>query len=331
MIKLHRIILTRGPLGFLLRKSKHMYLPGFEGLPLYDVLRFFYKQVKMHGLQERASAISYNFIMALPPFLLFIFTLIPQLPFLSRKSIKLQLHALIKDIIPAHQYNKEVIRFLDNLMDNSQFGLLSLGLLLALWFASNAMMGLMRSFNKKNIGFQKRPGLHQRWIAIKLIVIIFGLLIAYLLLLISQGALLIWLVKDPFWIQVISYTRWILIIMLVYLIIGYIYQFAPSVHTKWKFNNPGTILATFLSILASLVFSTYVDNFGRFNALYGSIGTIMMVMVLIFVNSIALLIGFELNVSIRSLKHIASDRMEREARLAEEAKARMPKGNRLKP
>lgn len=330
MIKLQRIILTRGPIGFLLQKSKHWYLPGFEGLPLYDVMRFFYRQVKMHGLQERASAVSYNFIMALPPFMLFIFTLIPHLPFISKKNLKLQLHAVIKDIIPATQYNKEVIRFIDTLINNSQFGLLSLGLILALWFSSNAMMGLMRSFNKKNIGFGRRPGIHKRWIAIKLIMIIFGLLLAYLVLLISQGALLLWVIKDPFWIQVISYTRWTFIILLVYFIIGFIYQYAPAVHTRWKFNNPGTILATTLSIIASFVFSAYVDNFSRFNALYGSIGTVIMVMALIFVNSLALLIGFELNVSISSLKHIASERQVREAEIARLQQEASPKGNRLK-
>jgi membrane protein len=192
------------------------------------------------------------------------------------------------------------------------------------------MMGLMRSFNKKNIGFGWRPGIHKRWIAIKLIIIIFALLLAYLILLISQGALLLWLIKDPVWIQVISYTRWIFIILLVYFIIGFIYQYAPAVNTRWKFNNPGTILATCLSILASFIFSTYVDNFSRYNALYGSIGTLIMVMALIFVNSLALLIGFELNVSITALKHIANDRKNREAEEALQQRALQEKGNRLK-
>lgn len=312
-----------------MQKSKHWHLPGFEGLPLYDVLRFYYKQLKKHGLQERVSAISYNFIMAVPPSLLFMFTLIPHLPFFSKKTTKLQLHAVIQDIIPAAQYNKEVIKFIDNLIDNSQVGLLSLGLFLALWFSSNAMMGVMRSFNKKYIGFQKRAGLHQRWVALKLIIIIFALMIGYLLLLISQGAILRLLVKDSFWLNVISYIRWILIILLIYYILGFIYRYAPAVHTKWKFNSPGTILATFLCILASIAFSTYVDNFGKFNALYGSIGTIMIVMALIYVNSMALLVGFELNVSIRSLKLIAAEREAKEA-LEKKAQETHHSSNKLK-
>jgi membrane protein len=75
MTKLERIIISSFPIAFLLRKTKHLYLPGFEGVPLYDVIKFFLKQVKTVGLTERASAIAYNFIMAIPPSFLFLFTL----------------------------------------------------------------------------------------------------------------------------------------------------------------------------------------------------------------------------------------------------------------
>src|SRR5882757_9349626 len=108
MTRIERILLTKTPLSFVLNKTKHWYLPGFEGVPLYDVIKFFYRQVKTVGLTERASAISYNFIMALPPSLLFLFTLIPNLPFISKRSIKTQLHGLIVDIVPSKVYNTEL-------------------------------------------------------------------------------------------------------------------------------------------------------------------------------------------------------------------------------
>ncbi|HMJ48896.1 MAG TPA: hypothetical protein VK498_16300, partial [Ferruginibacter sp.] len=110
MTKFQRILLNKTPLGFLLQKTKKWYLPGFEGVPLYDVIVFFVRQVRVTGLTERASAVSYNFIMALPPSLLFLFTLIPNLPFISKKNIEVQLHKLIFDIIPSPVYNKEVIK-----------------------------------------------------------------------------------------------------------------------------------------------------------------------------------------------------------------------------
>lgn len=308
MIKLQRILITKTPIAFVLRKSKRWYLPGFEGVAFYDVLRFFYRQIKTHGLTERASAIAYNFIMAIPPSLLFLFTLIPNLPFISKKSIQTQLHALVIDIVPNKIYNREVLKFVDSFIYDSKIGLLSFGLLLSLFFASNAMMGLVRSFNRKYEGFEKMKGLKKRWMAIKLTVLIFSLVLGYFILLISQGALLKMIVTNKVWREVIYYTRWALIVLLIFFAIGFIFKYAPSVEKRWKLISPGTIITTILSIISTLGFSAFVNNFGRYNVLYGSIGTIMMVMALIYINSLAILIGFELNVSIKSLKAISLKR-----------------------
>jgi membrane protein len=318
LTKIERIILNYTPFPFLLRKSKRWHLPGFQGLALYDVIQFFRSQLRQHGLSERAAAISYNFIMAIPPSLLFLFTLIPNLPFVSKKLIKLQLHTLILDIVPNKVYNKQLIIFIDGFIDGNKIGLLSFGLLLALFFASNGMMGIMRSFNKKYVGFEKRKGFVVRTVALRLTIIIFSLLFAYLILLIMEGALLKAAIKNQGMREFIGYTRWLFIIVLVYIIIGFIFKYAPSIRKKWNFSSPGTILATVLSLAATVGFAIFVNNFGKYNALYGSIGTIMMIMALIYINSLALLIGFELNVSIHSLKVIAA---EREAKMEKADKA----------
>ena len=313
MTKLERLLITKTPVAFILRKSKRWYLPGFEGVPLYDVIKFFYNQVKTIGLTERASAVSYNFIMAIPPSFLFLFTLIPNLPFISKKNLKIQLHTLIRDIVPAQGYNANIIKFVDSFIDGNKIGLLSFGLILALFFASNAMMGLMRSFIKNYIGFAKRKGWQDRWIAIRLTVLIFGLVLGSLVVLITQGAVVKLMgVRSDFWLEFIFYVRWIVIIALIFYSIAFIYKYAPAVHKRWKLTSPGTILATFLSLMATLGFSSFVNNFGKYNALYGSIGTIIMLMALIFINSLVLLIGFELNVSIKSLKLIAEQRQAEE-------------------
>lgn len=314
MTKLERKIITSIPVAFILNKSKHWYLPGFEGVPLYDVVRFFYRQVKTVGLTERASAISFDFVMAIPPSLLFLFTLIPNLPFIKKKEIFRQLSLIIKDIIPAEEYNRSIISFIKvTFFDTPVFGLLSFGLLLALFFASNAMMGLMRSFNKNYHGFKKRLGLHDRWVAIRLTVLLFGLVLGCLVILITQGAVLKFFgLKSAIWLTIILYLRWLVIIALVFYSIAFIYKYAPAVHKKWKLFSPGTILATFLCIIASMGFSSFVNAFGRYNALYGSIGVIIVLMALIFINSLVLLIGFELNVSIKTLKSKAEQREARE-------------------
>jgi len=321
MTKLERIIITRTPIAFILNKSKHWYLPGFEGVPLYDVIRFFYRQVKTTGLPERASAITYNFLMAIPPSFLFLFTLIPHLPFFKKGEIQSQLVLLIRDVIPAEGYNKNIIAFINDTFfkEDPKYSLLSFGLLLALFFASNAMMGLMRSFNRKYVGFKDRKGFHTRVVAIKLTALIFCLVLGCLILLLTQGAVLKWLgVKNQGWREVIFYVRWLFIVALIYFSIAFIYKYAPAVHKRWKLRSPGTILATFLSIMASVGFSFFVNNFGKYNALYGSISTIIVLMALIYINSFVLLVGFELNVSIKSLKSIADKRDAKEKGLGEE-------------
>ena len=315
MTRMGRIFITSPLVAFIIRKSMRLHLPGFERVPLYDVVRFFFQQVKTVGLTERASAIAYNFIMAVPPSFLFIFTLIPQLPFIKKGDLQKQLTFLIRDIIPADNYNKNIISFIDKTFFHTPvISLLSFGLLLALFFASNGMMSLMRSFNKNYIGFKKRKGYHDRLIAIRLTILIFGLVMGCLVLMITQGAMLKWIgVKNINVRIIISYISWVFIIALVFYSIASIYKFAPAVHERWKLLSPGSILATFLCLLSTLGFSAFVNNFGTYNALYGSIGTIIMLMALIYINSLALLIGFELNVSIKSLKTIAAERELKEA------------------
>ena len=243
--------------------------------------------------------------MSVPPTCLFLFTLIPNLPFISKRSLKIQLHSLIMDIIPAHSYNKSVIQFVDEIINGSKIGLISFTFLLSLFFASNAVMGLMRSFNKDYVGFKKIKGLKKRWNAIQLTILLFGLLLICLVLLLIQNNILNLLgVKNESIKELILFGKWIFIIGLIFYTYGFIYKYAPSTTKRWKLVSPGAVIATCLSIIATVGFSSFVNNFGRYNLLYGSIGTIMVLMIMIFINSLAVLIGFEFNLTINTLKTI---------------------------
>ena len=310
MIKLARIILNIHPIKYLREKSKEWTPPGFQGISLYDVLRYFFKGFSVPHLTERAAAISYNFIMSVPPTCLFIFTLIPNLPFVSKRSLKHQLHGLITDIIPAHAYNQGLIEFVDGFIDGSKIGMISFTFILSLFFASNAVMGLMRSFNKDYIGFRKVRGLKKRWSAIKLTIILFGLLLLCLILLLAQSNILFRLGISREIRHVILYGKWFFIIGLIFYSYAFIYKYAPSTKKRWKLVSPGAVIATSLSILATIGFSAFVNNFGRYNILYGSIGTIMVLMIMIFLNSLVVLIGFEFNLSINTLKSMAEEKKE---------------------
>jgi membrane protein len=295
------------PATFLVNKSKHIFLPGFRGIPLYDVIKFFFGQVKTIGMTERASAIAFNLVMAIPPAMIFLFTLIPFFPI--PKEFENQLYGVIRDVIPGEKDNSVLIGFLQNFINTPRSGLLSLGFILSIYFSSSAMMGIMRSFDKNYLGFKKRTNFQRRIVAMKLTSMLFFLMIFSLLLLVAQGSVLNLIGIRAKWLKaLIINARWVVIVFLFFASVSYIYRHAPSIHKKWKLINPGSILATFLMILTSVGFSYWVSHFGNYNKLYGSIGTVLILMILIYFNSLILLIGFELNVSISSLKRIADER-----------------------
>jgi membrane protein len=245
--------------------------------------------------------------MTIPPAVIFLFTLIPYLP-ISQEFIN-ELFSVIKDVMPGEKNNGGLIKFLSDILNKPRTGLLSTGFLLAMFFSSNAVMGVMRSFDKNYVGFKKRSGYNERFVALRLTFILFILFFITLLALIMQGSVLRWLgVTNKLLIWAIENFRWVLIVLMFFFSISFIYRYAPSVHKRWRLINPGSILATVLRIVLTAGFSYWVSNFSNYNELYGSISTVLILMLLIYFNSLVLLIGFELNVSINSLKYEVDER-----------------------
>jgi len=292
-------------------RTKKMRLPGFQGESLFDVSRFFIRQVRKVGLNDRARSIAFSFLTAIPAATIFICTLIPLLP-IARK-IERQLDLLTKDITPNQNTSQVVSNFIHDFLDKPRSGLLSFGFLLALFYASNAMMGLMRSFNKSLHNPPRRNIFQTRWMAIKLTLLLVLLVIGTVIILGTQDELLRKILK---WKHIQNHSarwifktiRWVVIIPLFYFSIAFIYKYAPAVHKRWKLSSPGTLLATFLLILTTWLFSYWVNKFGTYNKIYGSIGTILILMLLIYINSLILLIGYELNVSIHHLRDATVER-----------------------
>jgi membrane protein len=281
--------------------SKKMYLPGLHGFSVYEVWSAFVQQLKKSSLRERASGISFNIVMAIPPTLIFIFTLIPYLPI--SKGITRQLFALIRDVVPGQKNNSAIINFLDDFLHQPRNGLLSVGLIVSIYFSSNAMMGILRSFDKNYSGFLKRNMWSRRKAALKLTIITFLLVILCLLLLIAQRAVLKYVGIDNASIRMfIANVRWLFIFLLTFSIVAFIYRHGPAVAKKWPLLTPGSVFATTAMIIATGLVSFWVNNFSNYNKLYGSIGAIFILMSFIFVNSFAVLMGFELNVTLSYMR-----------------------------
>jgi membrane protein len=308
MTTLDKFIKRSYPYRYASLKSKNIFLPGFQGLPLYDVAVFFKNQVQKVGLNDRARSIAFSFIMAIPAAAIFLCTLIPYLP--VSKKLTYQLLQLTKEITPNQNTFSLISNFLNDFLNKQRGGLLSIGLFVALYYASNAMIGLMRSFNKSLPPQAPKNFLENRLVAIQLTLVMIFLLIGCVLILVTQDELLRHIFKALNVTRrsmkgLVKSLRWVVIIPLFYFTIAFIYRHAPAIHKKWRLISPGTTLATILMIVLTFLFSFWVNNFGTYNKVYGSIGTILILMIVIYFNAMILLIGFELNVSIHSLKEKA--------------------------
>jgi membrane protein len=311
MIKLERKIYSSRPFRFFETRSRRISLPGFNGVTLHQTITFFINQVRKVGLIDRARSIAFSFLIAIPAATIFICTLIPYMPL--HKKIQTQLLLITKDITPNQNTYLLVSQFLEDFLTKPRVGLLSFGFVLALFYSSNAMMGIMRSFNKSLVYNAHRNPLATRWMAIKLTSLVFLMFIGSVIILGTQADLLrAWLRHDHISSQnahwLLRTFRWVVIIPLFYVAIACIYKYGPAVQKRWKLFSPGTLIATLLTILTTLLFSYWVNRFGTYNKVYGSIGTIMILMLLVYFNSLVLLIGFEMNVSIYHLKVMAGER-----------------------
>ena len=301
--KIEKRLATTTPGKALIRQSKKTFIPGFSGISLFEAWPRIVQQFRQTSILERASGISFNVVMAIPPTLLFIFTLIPYLP-ISQQFIQ-ELFSLIRTVIPGRENNNAIISFLDDFLNRPRGELLSFGLLLVLFFSSNAMMGILRSFDKNYEGFGDPTGLQKRGMALRLTLLVFVLFFICLFLLIAQGVVLQWIGIKSYVLRVIIVNvRWIIIFLLVFLSISFIYRHGPPLKEKWPYITPGSVFATTLTFIATTLVSFWINNFSNYNKLYGSISAIMILMILIYVNAVVILVGFELNVSLASLKRL---------------------------
>lgn len=292
--------ISSAPVKGIIMQSKKVYVPGFGLHTVHDIWSPFIQQLQRSSIFERAAAISFNVFMAIPPTLIFVFTLIPYLP-ISQQFIN-ELFSVIRDVIPGENNNAVIISFLNDFLNQPRNELLSFGLLLALLFSSNAVMGILRSFDKNYVGFVERSGLKRRKTALELTLIVFVLGFVCILLLIAQGAVLKWLGVENPWIRAIIHNfRWVIILLLVFYSISFIYRHGPSLTHKWPFVTPGSVFATSLLLFATVLVTYWANNFSNYNKVYGSIGAVFILMSLIYIYALVVLIGFELNVTITSL------------------------------
>ena len=291
------------PIQRFLNFSKRVVIPGFDGVPLYYVGAFFYKGISQGYLTTRAAAIAFSFFLAIFPMILVFFTLIPFIPI---NNFQETLLAFITNIIP-DSAETIINTTLVDIIERPRGGLLSVTFFLALVFATNGFSSIVDAFNNTYHTIETRTWLKQRMIALVMFSINTIIVIIAIILLTSGTAFFEFLLKKHIlnnWttFYLLEAVKWVVLTAMFFFSISFIYYLAPAKKNKFRFISAGSSLATFLSIIASVGFNFYVQNFSSYNALYGSIGTLLIILMWIYFNAIILLIGFELNASIQEAK-----------------------------
>jgi membrane protein len=291
------------PVNGFINFTKNISLPGFDHIPVFDVILFFGRAIKNGAITTRASSLAFNFFLAIFPGLIFLFTLIPYIPI---DSFQEELFRLLKEILPYNAFEATQSTILD-IINQPRGGLLSFGFGVTIYFATNGIMAMIKGFNNSYYDIETRSPVMQRIVAFILVIILTLLLMIAVTLIISSSAILNYLVlkgfiSDSLTLILLELGKWSIILGLLFFCFSFLYYFAPNKKSKFRFISAGSTLATLLSILTSLGFAFYVNNFGTYNKLYGSIGTLMVILLWIHFNSIILLAGFELNASIDNAK-----------------------------
>jgi membrane protein len=283
----------------IVERAKKVSLPFFDDVPIYDVALFFWRSIVDGSITTRASAIAFSFFIAFFPFVIFLFTLIPYIPI---NNFQNELFLLIQQVVPESTFST-IEDTLTIILKQPRGDLLSFGFLMALIFSTNGLASMMSAFDATIHSIYRRSWISQRLAAIVLLFILSVLLTVAIALLTGGQAAINYLVahnilRDSFTVYLLTFGKWVITLSLFFFAYSFLYYMAPAKKTKWRFISAGGTLATILSLITFAGFTYYINNFGRYNILYGSIGTLLIILLLMYVMSLILLVGFELNASI---------------------------------
>jgi len=299
--KLLNKVLHWGPFLAFIKLTKRIKPPGFEGMSIHYVAKFFWDSIAKGGLVTRASAISFKLIMASIPGMIVLISAIPLLfpDFMD------QIHQAMSAFLPTE--TMEILSpYLDQLFDKGG-AIISVGFLLAIYYASSAFQSILGAFSRSVHIQERRNIFRQRLVSLAVL----GIIALFIISALASITGMQWLVKFLKEKEILSSETWTFIIYVInYLLIFFLFMFAISTlynignpeRKYWQFTSIGSTVSSILMILVSVGFAYYVNNFGNYNKLYGSIGAILVFFFWIYYNSLILLIGFELNLSIETAK-----------------------------
>lgn len=288
-------------INHLVRLMKSIKLPWLEGLSFYDLMELYIIGIAQGAFSYRAGAIAFSFFMALFPFALFILNLIPFIPI---ENFQVDFLNFVEDGVPPNTF--EAIKLIiDDILNNSYKGLLSSGFILSIFLMSNGINAILGGFETSYHITISRSFIRQYLIALGMS-ILFSLILIVTVAAIVVSEVVIQKIQlneivntDISFIEIIRYG---FVVLMVLITTSLLFKFGTKQTSKIAFISIGSVFTTILIILSSYIFGIYVVKFAKYNELYGSIGTLLILMFYIWINCMVLLLGFELNATINKLK-----------------------------
>lgn len=305
---------------------KNIKFKKHQNLSLYRFIKIFISNIQKDDLINRANGVAYNFILAIFPAVIFLFTLIPYIARYFPEVNKNSIMEFIGEMLPPSMY--EVISStVFDIISNQRGGLLTFGFLFALYLSTNGMMALMRAFNACYQTVERRSAFKMRITATGLTFMLAVVVImAVALLVVGQFAIDHITANlsefssfnfDAYTVYLLLGLRFLVIFVVFFLAISFIYYFGPAVHYNWRFFSIGSFVATLGCLGISYLFSYYITNFGTYNKLYGSIGVLIALMIWVQLITVVLLFGYEINASLHhGIRLEAIESHKRQMRIA---------------
>ncbi|NMH26935.1 YihY/virulence factor BrkB family protein [Flavobacterium silvaticum] len=284
-----------------MRVARRVKLPWLSGLSLYDLIEIYFVGIAESAITYRAAAISFSFFMALFPFSLFILNLIPFIPI---PNFQQDFMRFVEENVPPNTYDA-IAKILNDILHNSHSGLLSTGVILSIFLAANGLNSILGGFETAKHVIIRRGFFRQYAVALGISIIMVLLLLLTVATIVTLEVVLQKLKIEDYLsdrIPLLEALRYSFLMLMILITVSLLFKFGTKHTGKRSFISVGSVFTTVLVIILSYFFGIWVVKFSRYNELYGSIGTLLILMFYIWANCIMLLLGFELNAAINQAK-----------------------------
>ena len=289
-------------LGKLVHKSKTLTLPGFQKIPLYDVMRFFMQSLGKGVVFQRAAAITYRIFAALIPMIIGLFTVIAYLG----DNIQQTLLDFLESAVPTYVW-PAIQNMITEVVTRQYGALTSLMFVIGIYFTIVMINSLLVAMNTSYFNEKRRNVVKQILLSALVMLIFFAVIVLVLGLFIAASVIMRYVHTHIFGTSTGYYiavhgVKWILTFIAIYFLISILYYLAPVEKTNYRFFSAGSSMATISMVILLWFLNVYFSNFTNYNLIYGSLGALFAVLLWINWNSIILLVGYDLNVSIAKAK-----------------------------